>query len=167
MVFSPNTTRTGRAVLLASLIVLVLGLAGCRKAKQEPMTGKVIYDGQPVTGGMMKLHAPGGKITIPITIKNDGTFTTTDVPPGEYKVTVETESVKEQPDPASPKMPKDFKPPTPPKDVKVPPEIDLKVDRKGKAVYVKIPLKYADVKSTDLTWTVGTGKNDKVFELKD
>jgi hypothetical protein len=163
MISSPQNTPLARAFRsLVWLVVLALGFAGCSPNKPGAVTGKVTYKGKAVTGGTMKLYPVSGKIDIPVTLKHDGTFVSTNIPPGDYKVTVETESVKNAPDPnrigfeiKDRKLPKDVQP--------------RKFDTSGlpRPAYVEIPRKYADLKTTDLTLKIAQGKKDIVLELKD
>ena len=84
---------------LAWLIVLSIGASGglaCSKAKQglNPVTGKVLHKGQPLSGALVSFHPDGrqGDAAVGLT-KADGTFElmTGDVAgaqPGSYTVTV-------------------------------------------------------------------------------
>lgn len=85
--------RAALAATVAASIFLVVGCAGSKK--ESKVTGKVTYDGQPLGGGNVILQASGEHAqTFKAGIKSDGTYDLAGVPPGEYLVGVETESIK-------------------------------------------------------------------------
>jgi hypothetical protein len=153
------------ACTVLGLPLALLLLSGCSgTSKNSTVSGKVTYKGQPVTGGTLTLHPTDGKggSFPPIPIKPDGTFMTTDVPAGSWQVAIETESIKGMPTGGyNAKPPQGQKPP----DGAAPkmPEIDTS----GQPKYVQIPKKYSDPKTSNLTWDIVKGKNDKTFELTD
>jgi hypothetical protein len=54
------------------------------------VSGTITYKNQPVNGATLVListDANGGSVTIPVS--QEGTFSSSDVPPGEYKIVVE------------------------------------------------------------------------------
>lgn len=80
----------GAFLLLAGLAVL-----GCKQENPNAparVTGRVLYKGNPVTGGMLAFHPTGGGI-ISIPIGADGSYSAFDIPDGDMVVTVETESI--------------------------------------------------------------------------
>lgn len=123
---------------------------GCSKGggkNTATITGKVLYNGKPVTGGSLVLHpASGGQF--PITLRPDGTFSATGAPHGDMKVTVNTEMLH------------DMTPAVQSPDGKTPPRQDL-------GVYVAIPEAYMSPSTTPLTWKIEKGTEDRTFELKD
>jgi hypothetical protein len=153
----------GRLVRVAGLAVLALALAGCGRSKKADVSGTISYRGAPVTGGTLTLYPVGGKreTAIPVFIKKSGAFVTTGVPPGDYEVAIETESVKKV---AKGYDTKDMKPPS---TVKMPEKMANPQQSGDVPVYVEIPRKYADPKTSGLKWTITKGKNEKPFELTD
>jgi hypothetical protein len=70
---------TGVAVLLAVA-------CGCGQSTST-FTGKVTYQGQPVTSGVIYFLGPAPKMQMGMgTIRDDGTYVATDVPVGEVRV---------------------------------------------------------------------------------
>jgi hemoglobin len=57
------------------------------------ISGKATYKGQPLPGGTIGLHTKDG-LAVSTPLSEDGTYVAAKVPPGEYVVTLETESVK-------------------------------------------------------------------------
>src|SRR5579872_7386303 len=89
------------------LLALVAGAtAGCggKKAKTATAEGKVTYKNKPVTGGTIRFYPASGQTVggasaasqaaAQGTIKGDGTFMVPSIPMGDYRVAIETESVK-------------------------------------------------------------------------
>jgi hypothetical protein len=120
----------------------------------------VTYNGTSLTGGKIILHPVKGGPDFPITITNEGTFSSSGVPEGEMQVSIETEFLKGKRGPVY-DMSKGPKPP-PGVEVNVP-----EGDQSKQPTYMKIPSKYADAKKSGLTWTITKGNNDKNFELTD
>ena len=156
--------------LALGLTVLAVAAGGCgKKDKKNEVTGKVVLvkkDGatQDVTGGNISFHPEGKGEPYPGTIKPDGTFEFTGVPTGKMRVTIETESIKNQGGggytmknrPKLPKDAKDFQMQKP----------DL--DTSGMPAYVKIPALYAKPNTTKLTCEITEGKNELgTLELKE
>jgi hypothetical protein len=146
----------------AFLAAITVGMAGCGPSGGAAgvVSGKVTYNGTPLTGGTITLHPAKGGPDIPISITNEGTFTSSGVPDGEMQVSIETESLKNkhvQYDTS--KMRPGVKPPG---DIQLP-----DVDMSKQPTYMKIPPKYASVKSSGLTWTITKGDNKQDFNLTD
>jgi hypothetical protein len=84
-------TRLGGAVALFAAFLLL----GCKQTNPNAparVSGKVTYNGSPVTGGSVTFHfKEGGPITMGIS--EDGSYSGTDIPAGDAVVTVETESI--------------------------------------------------------------------------
>jgi hypothetical protein len=144
-----------RQLLLTFALSLIL-LCGCGKSKSKKgeLTGTVTYQNNPLTAGTVTIHTDQGIFTCPLS--EEGKFTATDLPPGDWPVTVETESANPKK-----KLPQ-YKDRAPP--IAAPPK-DLGGPRGGE--YRKIPKKYSDKKTSKLTVTVGEGKKEDTFELKD
>ena len=157
---------TRQRLVFPVLALALLTVAGCTKNPNAPaqISGVVKYKGQPLPGGTLVFHDSEGK-AYSAPIQQDGKYDLTDVPVGEMKVTVETESLNPantQPTYGGQRAAKmgmaDYNPPgAPPR-----PGTEEK-----KAQYVKIPEKYNNVNSSGLTATLKKGKNSKDFDLTD
>lgn len=166
--------RAGGAAVLAALCLI----AGCGQSNNATtVSGKVTYRSEPLNGGTIKLYpdvtptAGGGDNSFLVAIKPDGTFTASNVPPGMKTVTIETQPPQIRGVANSPKidptthLPVGMKPPPDfdPNQVKsspgtaAPPSPDLTV----------IPLKYANPRTSGLTWDVKPGPQKKDFDLTD
>jgi len=169
-----NTFRNSRlflALRVCSLILLVVVISGCgSKKKLGSVKGKIEYNGKPVTGGKISFHSTSGAEKAEIGILSDGTYSLTNVPLGECKVVIETESIRGIMDPrakSGPKMllPKDAMKDAP-RDAKVP---DAPPEETGPPmpVYVKIPEKYGKLETTPEKMDVKKGDQKHDFILTD
>jgi hypothetical protein len=76
---------TRHAIGFAALALLVA--AGCNKPATSTFHGTVSYRGKPLTGGVIYFLGPEPKMQMGMgTIRDDGTYTATDVPVGEVRV---------------------------------------------------------------------------------
>jgi hypothetical protein len=143
------------------LLVLAFGafsLAGCGGAKKPlVVSGKVTKKGQPLGGGTMQFHPAGGGPIVPGSINPNGTFSFGGVPPGEYTITIETESVRDIVKRGGNYM--KMHPDKIPEGMKVPDKPD--------PTYVPINRKYSDPKQSGLTWNVSSSNQSKDFDLTD
>ena len=121
------------------------GCGGLNKA--AILSGKVTYPtpDKPVTGGAITLYPSDGR-PLSAPIKWDGTFTIGEVPTGDMKVTIETESIKGLSGENLNSMPGGMKPPGGNKPI---PRDTTNMPR-----YVKVPRRYAQLKTTPLTCKV-------------
>lgn len=145
-----NIPRVAGLLALAAVLA-----AGCGKGRgKATISGKVTYHGAPVTGGTMTIyHAGSAPYTVPI--RGDGTFSSSDLPVGESKVTIETESLRQARAVGAPNLPRGMKPPRP-----------SGAEAGGTpTAYVKIPPKYASQQNTPLVWDLKSGTNSKDFDL--
>lgn len=78
---------TFRVRLLVVLAAVAVASAGCssKGVKKITVTGTVTYQGQKVRSGIVKFVGPEGAYAAGV-IQSDGTYTVTDVVPGETKV---------------------------------------------------------------------------------
>ncbi len=160
---SPITIRLAASLLCAVFLAAVtVGMTGCGGSGGAPgvVSGKVTYNGTPLTGGTITLHPVKGGAEIPIIISNEGTFSSSGIPEGEMQVSIETEFLKGKAGPGY----NPSKGPPPPKgaEVNVP-----EFDKSKQPTYMKIPSKYASVTTSELTWTITKGNNNQDFDLKD
>lgn len=150
----------GRILFVA---ITVLSLVGCgSKAGKGALSGKVTYKGQPVNGAsLLLLPASGEGAETLIPVGQDGTFSTTGVPPGEYKVIV-------KPAESSSRLPSAAELKNMPADKKAKAEENLKRMQEGQGKpTIPFPDKYKSHLSTDLKLTVGKGGQNSNLELKD
>jgi len=173
------------------LFILLFGLVlGCGSSKTNPaqVSGKVLYNGQPVLGGMVVFHSSAGVYTA--SINSDGTYTTSDLPEGEMVVTVDTEGLnpdrkKVLYDPSTAKAgaaDKSRYGGSSGNGVKQPAPAVKPVASGGKqtstspvpeganadsGTYVKIPKDYADKAKSPLKVVLKSGRQEQNLELKD
>jgi len=161
----------GRFVLV-SMLFLVLA-AGCGAGMHGgTVSGKVTYNNAPVTAGtVVFLPAEGPTYSIPIS--PEGTYSTTDIPPNEYSVTVETESANKN------KLARTYggaRGKAAEKDAQKVVEGDKRGSltspapdgfQAGGGPYVKIPIKYSLPTSSGLKVTITKGNNTHNFPLTD
>ena len=146
-----------RALATFGVCCILASLAGCGDSTKGTATGKVTYKGQTVTGGTLTLTpSSAGAAPIPLFIKPDGTFSQPDIPVGQYQVSIETAS-------ATGPTPYQTGGMTPPGGANVSqPTLPA---TGGKPV--PIPAKYNDPKTSNLSWEIKPGRNDKPFDLTD
>jgi hypothetical protein len=149
-------------LMVPVLLILVAGCGGTSKSTAD-VSGTVTIDGAPVTGGNMQFVAKDGP-TFHVTIREDGTFSQSELQPGDYVVTVETESInpaKKAPVYGGAQGTKSSNKASP-----IPPDA-AGAGGGATGTYVPVPKKYGDPKKSDLKATLEKGKNDKVkIELK-
>src|SRR5262245_18214646 len=79
---------------LFALLSVALGLAllaGCGQPATSTFHGTVAYRGQPVKSGVIYFLGPAPKMQMGMgTIHDDGTYTATDVPVGEVRVSFQS-----------------------------------------------------------------------------
>lgn len=111
--------------------------------KTGTVSGKVVYQGQPLPGGTITFVPAKGK-PVTVAIDADGNYKATAVPVGAARIAVETASLK----PGR----------KPPKDKKIP------GDQGGK--YLRIPEKYGNPKTSGLTLEIQSGKQTHDIHLQ-
>jgi hypothetical protein len=166
-----------RWLILASFFAaLVIGCKG--SSNPSRVSGKVTYNGNPVTGGTITFIPAAGLEEAKGTgggfyqtrIKPDGTYERSEMPAGEFIVTVETESMNAD---ASAKQGKGGFDPNQMGQMN---QMEEMMKKKGAVpadagksggAYVKIPAKYAEKSTTPLKTTLESGKNTYSPDLTD
>jgi hypothetical protein len=132
---------TGQLHGVAGACALLVLLAGCSQEGSRPrVEGKVTFQGKPLGGRTLTLvseGAPGEFFTQRIPILADGSFSGEVPAPGNYKVVIE-ESLAVQEGHAS-----------------------------AGGTSKTIPPKYRAPATTDLVWTIQSGKNYQEFKLQE
>ncbi len=177
--------RAIAATLFTGLLILA---AGCGSGdKKSHLAGVITYKNAPVTGGNINLsNDAGGSYSCPIQI--DGNYSITDIPPGTYAVTVETETVNPDRKTATYGNGQKAGPgaATAGKMEKMNNEYEKMMSKGGETGslaaggsfgpaskeelmkrYTKLPTKYADKRTSGLTAEVVQGKVKKDFALAD
>jgi hypothetical protein len=154
---TPHPLKVALASLAAALLALSPALlTGCGKAsgRNAVVSGKVSYKGQPVTGGLIKfVPADNGSPALG-PINGDGTFSFGGVPFGPMQIGIDTESVRNA-------ARADYT-----RTGKAPPGTRLPESAGPRPAYVPLPKKYADPKTSGLTWDVQRGSLTKDFDLQ-
>jgi hypothetical protein len=160
----------------AFFFLAALTLLGCKSENPNSparVSGRVTYNGNPVTGGTLTFHsADGGKI--PAAIGADGTYSAFDIPDGDMVVTVETETINPER-----KQPEYRGAPSGAAKMYGKKGAGMGVVAKGQQMgpmpegtapvgtYVKIPAKYNDPAKSDLKCTLKKGDQKQDFNLTD
>jgi len=132
--------------------VASLGVVGCGSSAGT-VSGKVTYQGSALKGGRVTfIPAKGQSVTAEI--GEDGSYTISNVPAGEAKITVETKYLAKRASlPAykpPPGAPGGYKPPNP---------------EDSARRYTPIPDSYAEAATSDLTYAVKAGRQDHEIKL--
>jgi hypothetical protein len=151
-----------RSCFALGSIVVFLGTFGCGGGPSS-VSGKVSYNGVPVTGGSITFLMPDGKTKIPGSIDQNGNYTAQTKLTGKAEVSIETESVKK----ASGILASN---PMTKTGAEITGEMKGKMGTtlgSGLPQYVKIPSKYADPKTSGLTVEMKSGNTTQDFNLTD
>jgi hypothetical protein len=159
-----HRARRRPAIWLAPLLLLP-ALAGCSQPKGH-LSGKVIYQGQPLPGGWLTFRPADSKQnTVSVMIDAEGHYDVT-LPAGDVAIAVDNRELK--PHQAGPR-------PSLPPGIKLPGQDGgVKVDASGPASgggklsgkYVPIPEKFYQVETSGLKYTVKGGSEPYDIELK-
>jgi hypothetical protein len=141
--------------LLLFALVVAAGCGGTPSSRSANLTGKVLYKGQPVTGGSMTLNY--AESSYPVAIRADGTFKAAQLPAGEAIVTIDNEFL-------NPNKPTYGGGKGPGSGLGKIPE---GANQSSGGTYVKLPAKYKDKKTSDVKITLKGGNQDITVELKD
>lgn len=154
MRFSVHTiVRIWSGLLILGVLVTASGCGGSSKGS---VSGTVSYKGQNLKGGRVTF-VDDQKEAFPTEISEDGKYAVPNLPPGNYKVCVETAFLK--PSPEMTLMAK-----TRPAGAKVDDEEEPDFASRSKR-YVAIPAKYVAPEQTTLTYTVKGGKQEYDIKL--
>jgi hypothetical protein len=147
--------------------VVVLGCSPSGPRANARVSGSITYKGQPVKGGVMKFVTPEGTAYNAL-ISPDGTYAANDIPPGELIITVDTEAIN--PGKSGPVM-KGSEAAARAKESR---SMQKRPGGPGGGgaepppnIYVKIPAKYANSKTSPLTLEVKPGRQVHNIELTD
>jgi hypothetical protein len=136
-----------RLACAALFLAGCIGLAGCQGKASAPVSGKVTYQGRPVTSGVVVLIGPDGKTSSPGLVRPDGTFTIPNAPVGTVKVSFD-----------NPPPPRVTSAPGAPRGGAAAQEEQENAAQAR--LYVPTPLQYKDPNRSGVTLTVKRGKND-------
>jgi hypothetical protein len=151
-------------VLSAGVLFLLTLAAGCSGSKGT-ITGKVTYQGQALTGGIVLFVSTAGNGTGRSTIGSDGSYTIENMPAGMAKIAIDTRSAQ-RPAAGSKGPPGNM---MPPEGAKVPDAAKKSGvygsrGRSGNAV--AIPENYADPEKSGLEYMVTGGAQTHNIDLK-
>jgi hypothetical protein len=154
-----------RFVQYALLPCLSLLMVGCGSSGNalvpSSISGKLTYKGKPIKGGILKFYNDQGT-GYDANISQDGTFSATDIPMGELVVVVDTDSLKPSDTATKSKessMRKNAAQQQPPPGVAAPPKLE--------DIFVQVPAKYKNPKTSTMTITIVKGRNVKDIDLTD
>jgi hypothetical protein len=131
--------------LVSALIFLLaaLALGGCTASdKAASVSGKVTYNGKPVTSGVVVLVGKGGKASDPGQVQDDGTYSIAHAPTGTVKVSF------------------DNPPPYATRGGGAAADEEAKEAAAQAKKYVATPPKYKDPDQSGLTFELKVGRND-------
>ncbi|WP_154673853.1 hypothetical protein [Singulisphaera acidiphila] len=146
---APATRHRRTSPLLVALVLIIPACSSQEGPELAPVTGKVSYQGKPVTQGMISFQpvTPGGTPAMG-SIGSDGTYSlqTADANGarlGDYRVVISARKEPEkEPDTAAPPL------------------------KKKPKVESQLPLKYEDIEKSQLTKKVVSGRNTINFDLE-
>jgi hypothetical protein len=141
-----------RLVTVSLGLLLLIGCGG--KNQGGVLTGTITYQGKPVNGAAIFLHAPGAETGLLIPVDQEGKFRSTDVPPGEYKVVVQGAAGSSGP-PTQGMSPEKMA------------EAKEKIAAMKSPPTIPFPDKYKSTATSDLKVTVVAGEQTVKLELKD
>jgi hypothetical protein len=157
---------TQRLLVVLILFVISVGPSGCspQTARKNTgvITGKVIYQGEPVPGGAIHFFMGDGP-PLAFAIRGDGTFVA-EVPVGPAQIAVETDSAKYKG--SREEMMKKWRA------LAGPEYVDMKQEKTPFAppsgpriTYKEIPARFSDPSRSGLTHDVVPGPQQRDFEL--
>jgi hypothetical protein len=160
-----HRARRGPALGLG-LLLLLPALSGCGRQTGH-LSGKVIFNGQPLPGGWLTFRPADPKANaVPALIGEDGSYEAT-LPVGEVAIAVDNRELQPPPKSSGPR-------PGLPPGIKIPgqdgaakaAEAPSTGGAKLSGKYVPIPEKFYRADSSGLTLTVKAGSETRDIELK-
>lgn len=154
---------------LASICAFTLGslvLLGCESKSESNsarVSGKISYNGKPITAGLMEFHLSDGR-KFSVNLSSDGTYQATDVPTGEMVVTVNTEVAKKK---MSDKSSNEAKMRAATQQAPPPGRGSAATSEMPEGEYIKIPAKYNNPKTSTKTLTLKPGRQVIDINLDD
>jgi hypothetical protein len=147
-----------RSALLLALLTLFVGCGS-----KGTVSGKVLYQGNPLPGGTVTfLQEKGAFHSV---IHEDGSYRVTGIAPGPATITV---SSPDPPQPAGPQSMEKTVEQAKAHKAEIPPEIAKHMGdpEAGKRRYMAIPSNYKDPDKSGLTYTVKSGAQEHDIQLK-
>lgn len=172
-----------RLTAFAALATLAVAVVGCGGPTPAKIKGKVTYKGEPLPGGSIIFFTSAGQYST--TIMNDGTYSAVDLPTGSATVVIETESLN--PNAGATALEKmNTKDKQRSKGEALNAAARMKAEGRGgpgsgsgsgfdgpankedlAKMYMKIPSKYVDKRTSGLQVDLARGEQKKDFELTD
>jgi hypothetical protein len=84
---SRSSIRPALGLRVCLLSLACLAGCSCSGDRLRVVRGTVSVDGAPLPYGVVQFHGPAGRL-VAAALQSDGTFTATDLPPGEVRVAV-------------------------------------------------------------------------------
>jgi hypothetical protein len=162
-----HRARQGPAIWLGPLLLLP-ALAGCGQPTGH-ISGKVIYQGRPLTGGRLVFRpADPGQNTVPALVAADGSYEAT-LPVGDVTIAVDNRELQpHEPSPPGPRpgLPEGIKLPGQGGAAKAAAEAPNAAGGRLAGKYVPIPEKFYQAETSGLKYTVKKGNETYDIELK-
>jgi hypothetical protein len=159
-----HRARRGLAVWLGPLLFFP-ALAGCGQQTGH-ISGKVLYQGQPLAGGRLTFRPADPKLnTLSVPIDADGRYEAT-LPVGEVTIAVDNRELQPPTRDPSPGLPPGIKLPDQAGGAKAAPAAPSSGQAKPSGKYVPIPEKFYQAETSGLTYTVKKGEDTLDIELK-
>lgn len=143
-----------RSCLTAVVLLVVVGVSGCKRAVTATVTGKVVYARQPLTQGTVSVYTEKGEVRSCL-IASDGAYRITDLSTGPANVVV----VSHPTVPIALHEPGPFPAPGPATPPGTVPAADFV--RRG----IVIPLRYTQPESSGLSLLLQRGEQNFDIEL--
>lgn len=144
--------KTAHFWLLAFIVLQCM--AGCSGSKTSDVTGTVLFNGHPLPAGRIAFHCSDAERRVLIGTITDGSYSLAGTPYGEVIVTVETFPPARQ-----------VRVHNAPADVQGPLIGSNSAEINGET-FIRIPLSYAQAKTSELTATIEHQQQTIDFELE-
>lgn len=145
-----------KRIVIVSIGLFLLAGCGPTHPNEGTVKGTITYNGKPVNGATLHLYpAAGGDIYTAVPVGQDGAFSTSDVPLGDYKVVVEG-STGMNGIPSTKDIPPDQLA-----------KMQAQIDKMKTTPTIPFPDKYKQPETTVLTCKIVQGDQTLKLELKD